>query len=79
MTIDDDLFALLEARARRENRSVREVVNDALRRALVPQRKGAPYRVRPHDSPLQPGVDPRRLNQLADELEDEDRVRRLRK
>ena len=77
MTIDDDLHALLEQRARRERRSVREVVNDALRRALVTNRPVEPYQVRVHHSALQPGIDGRRLNQLADALADEAETGRL--
>ena len=56
----------------RERRSRRKVVNDALRRALTPAR-GRRERVRivAHTSAVRPGIDLERLNQLADELEDE--------
>jgi predicted transcriptional regulator len=79
LTIDDDLHALLEQIARRERRSMREVLNDALRRALVIQRPAEPFRVEVQHSALQPGIDPHRLNQLADELDDEALVERLRR
>jgi DNA-binding FadR family transcriptional regulator len=78
LTIDDDLHALLEQKARRERRSVRDVINDLLRGALVHQRPGEPFRVEVQHSALQPGIDPHRLNQLADELEDEALTERLR-
>jgi len=69
LTLDDDLPARLEEQARRERRTLRDVVNDALRRALDAPR---PDRAPPlHDAGLLPGIDPDRLNQLADELEDE--------
>jgi hypothetical protein len=49
-----------------EQMSFKDVVNDALRRGLRPA-----FRVVPHLSALQPGLDLRGFNQLADELEDE--------
>ncbi|MEZ4265792.1 MAG: ribbon-helix-helix protein, CopG family [Myxococcota bacterium] len=77
LTIDDDLHALLEQRARMERRSVREVVNDALREALVGRRSSRPYRVEVHHARFMPGIDPERLNQLADELEDDEFLARM--
>lgn len=77
LTLDDDVHALLEQAARRERRPVREIVNDALRRALVTQRASTAFRVSVHHSALCPGIDPDRMNQLADELEDEALVERL--
>jgi predicted transcriptional regulator len=79
LTIDDDLHVLLEQIARRERRSVREVLNEALRRGLVHQRPTKPFRIQVQHSALQPGIDPRRLNQLADELEDGPLIHRLRR
>lgn len=76
VTIDDDLYALLEELARREHRSVGEVANDALRAALTAP-PATPYRVRVHHSALQPGIDPRRLNQLVDEVDDDEAIQRL--
>jgi hypothetical protein len=46
-------------------------VNDALRSGLSSPRSRAPatrYRVRPHASKLQPGIDPDHLNALVDEM-----------
>lgn len=79
LTIDDDLHALLEQRARKERRSVRDVVNEVLRGALVSHRPGEPFRVEVQHSALQPGIDPHRLNQLADDFEDEAHIERLRR
>ena len=73
LTLDDDLAARLQERARREKTSFKQVVNDAIRRGLMKpdrireERPG--YRVRTFESALQPGVDPLRLNQLVDDLE----------
>ena len=73
LTLDDDLAAALKDRARQTDRPFKQVVNDALRRGLspgVPETR-SPYRVKPHRSGFQPGVDPLRLNQLNDALEAE--------
>ena len=55
-----------------ERRPMKQVVNDALRRALrrAPARR-KPFRVKPHVAELRPGFDLSRLNQLADALEDD--------
>lgn len=71
LTLDDDVLALVHQTVHREHRTMKSVVNDALRQALSGQGSAMAYAVTPHDSQLQPGIDPGRLNQLADELEDE--------
>ena len=50
---------------------MKHVVNDALRRALIPAATRGPIRVVPHESAVRTGLDLAKLNQLADELEDE--------
>ncbi len=79
LTLDPDVSRLVEDAVHRERRPMKHVVNDALRRALAPT--PAPreaYRVVPHESSILPGVDTSRLNQLADELEDEAILARVR-
>jgi hypothetical protein len=72
LTIDEDVIELIEAASRREHLSRKQIINDALRRALTPRvTRQEPYRSTPHESALRPGFDTSRLNQLADELEDE--------
>lgn len=74
VTLDPDVARLLEEEQARRRASFKEVVNDAIRRGLAPRpaRSEVPaYRVQPHKTTLRPGVDPRGLNRLADELEDE--------
>ena len=72
LTLDPDVARLIEDAVHRERRSRKQVVNDALRRALTPAR-GRRERVRvvAHTSAVRPGIDLERMNQLADELEDE--------
>jgi hypothetical protein len=72
LTLDDDVVRLIEDAVHRERRPMKQVVNDALRRALAPQElRGEPYRLKPHKSAVRPGFDPAGFNRLTDELEDE--------
>ena len=76
LTLDDDLLAKLRALAHRRGVSLREVVNETIRRGLsTPQgrsRSRGARRIQTFRSAFRPGVDPERLNQLADDLEVED-------
>lgn len=79
LTLDDDVARLVEDAVHREHRSMKQVVNDALRQALasrVPRQQ--PYRLLPHESAIRPGLDLAGLNRLADELEDETILDRAR-
>lgn len=79
LTLDPDVSRLIEDAVHRERLPMKQVVNDALRRALAPtQSPRQPYRVVPHVSSILPGVDMDRLNQLVDELEDEAILARVR-
>lgn len=50
---------------------MKQVVNEALRRALSTELERTPVHVVPHRSSIRAGIDLGKLNQLADELEDE--------
>ncbi|GDY31244.1 antitoxin [Gandjariella thermophila] len=80
LTLDDDVARLVEDAVHRERRPMKQVVNDALRRALAPRAsREQPYRLTPHESAVRPGFDLSGFNRLADELADEaimDRARR---
>jgi hypothetical protein len=73
LTLDDDLVVKLKDFARRRRLSFKDAINSILRRGLsaqdVGRRAPKPFRVRTFRSPLRAGVDPLKLNQLADELE----------
>jgi hypothetical protein len=72
LTLDPDVARLLEDAAHRERRPMKQVVNEALRRALTAQSpRREPFRVGVHKSGLRPGLDLTGFNRLADELEDE--------
>ncbi len=81
LTLDPDVVGLIEDAVHRERRPTKQVINDALRRALAPTpvESGEPYRLVPHPSAVRAGVDLAGFNRLADELDDEaviDRARR---
>lgn len=60
---------------------MKQVVNDALRRALTPHiARQEPYHLTPHESAVRPGFDVSGFNRLADALEDDailDSARRI--
>lgn len=74
LTLDEDVAARLRELSRLTQRSFKRTVNDALRDGLnTPAHTGGrPFTVIPHETGLKPDVDPRRLNQLIDELEAQD-------
>ncbi len=68
LTIDDDVADYLKAQSRLHNKPFKQVVNEVLRRGMVPRsRRTEPpeFRIVPNNSGLAPGIDPRSLNQLA--------------
>jgi hypothetical protein len=79
VTLDPDVERFLREEAHRSGRAFKVVLNDLLRRAMRQDTPppARPFKVRPHRTKLAPGVDPGRLNQLADELEDEALIARM--
>ena len=80
LTIEPDVEQALQREMRRTDRSMKAVVNDALRIGLG--MRGKPprprrFKVQPHAFAFKPGIDTDRLNQLVDELEADERARRL--
>ena len=74
LTLEPDVVQLLKEEERRQGKSFKAVVNDAIRRGLAPQARTQsrrPFRVRAHRTVLRAGSDPAGFNRLADELEDE--------
>jgi hypothetical protein len=63
---------LVDDAVHRERTSMKVVINDALRRGLVPppSRRDL-YHLPVHEATLQPGLDLAGFNRLADEVEDE--------
>ena len=80
LTIDPDVEQLLQREMRHTNRSMKAIVNDALRVGLgIGGKPARPprFKVKPHAFGFKPGVDVDRFNQLVDELEAEEVARRL--
>jgi hypothetical protein len=80
LTLDPDVARMLEEEAHLQRKPFKQVVNEAIRRGLAPRAARAParYRVRPHKTTLRPGIDAQAMNRLADELEQEAAVGRMR-
>ena len=71
LTLDPDVARKLKDRMARENASMRQVVNEVLRRGLGLQRRkpAKPFHVMPHSFGLRAGIDIHKFNQLVDDLE----------
>jgi hypothetical protein len=80
LTLDSDVAQRLASETRRTGKSLKALVNDAIRLGLgLTGRppKASRFIVQPHAFGLRPGIDPDRLNQLIDELEVDETSRRL--
>jgi hypothetical protein len=79
LTLDPDVAQKLKARTMQEKSTLKQVVNQALRRGLSVPEKGPrkPFRVIPYSMGVRPGIDIYKLNQLVSELETQDFVRKL--
>lgn len=80
LTIDDDVIAELKRRAHERDESFKAIVNEVLRAGLADRTpKRRPYRMKPTALGLgQSGYDVTKLGKLADQLEDEEIIRKLR-
>ena len=80
LTLDRDVAEAVAREMRRTGRGLKATVNEALRRGLREERK-APrprrFKVRPHAFEFRAGTDLDRMNQLVDELEVQELVRKL--
>ena len=82
LTLDPDVARLIEEEVHRQRRPFKQIINDALRRGLAGQgrRRGTgAYRLPPHHASLRSGLNPAGLNRLADELEHDESVAKLRR
>lgn len=71
LTLDPDVAKLVRDTIEHEHVSLKEAINEGLRRGLKTTEPKRSLRVVPHQSGLQPGLDPRGFNKLADEFESE--------
>lgn len=81
LTLDPDVAARLNAEVARSDLALKSVVNEALRRGFRMPSKSArrsAYSVKPLKLSFRPGIDTDKLNELADELENNVLMRKLR-
>lgn len=80
LTLEPDVAAKLKRKMAERNLTLKEAVNTYLRRGLeATEPKTAKFKVKPFRlGGFMPGVDPARLNQLVDELEVEEYLRKLK-
>lgn len=82
VTIDDDVARLLRDTMHRNRKSFKETLNGAVRNGLTngttpPARKR--FVVKAFNLGLCPGIDPTSFNKLADQLEDDAIIEKIRK
>jgi hypothetical protein len=80
LTLDRGVAERIKSEMHRTGKGLKATVNEALRRGLrMPGRPVRPprFEVQPHAFGFRPGIDLDRLNQLEDELEADERARRL--
>ncbi len=79
MTLDDDVAQALRKLSYERRQPFKQVVNDTLRQGLAPQHPvEEPFKQTSFHMGVPAGVDLTKLGQLADALEDEELVRKLR-
>ena len=81
LTLDPDVARLLAEEAHRQRKPFKQIVNEAIRKGLAPstgEKRQAVFRVRPHRTSLRSGIDVASFNKLADELEDDAVIEKLR-
>jgi hypothetical protein len=80
LTLDPAVAARIKSEMRRTGKTLKAVVNAALKRGLEigsPRVRAPRFEVQPHAFGFRPGVDLDRLNQLVDELETNEAARKL--
>ena len=78
LTLDPDIAQRLRQELASGKKSFKDVVNERLRLGfgLKKTKQRTPFRVKAHSSAYQPGIDPTKFNQLVDELEVEEFIRK---
>ncbi|MEY3480648.1 MAG: hypothetical protein RIQ71_1423 [Verrucomicrobiota bacterium] len=78
LTLDPDIAQRLRQELASGKKSFKEVVNERLRLGfgLKKAKQREPFLVKAHSSDYQPGIDQTKFNQLVDELEVEEFIRK---
>jgi hypothetical protein len=77
LTIEPDVAQQIRRRMAQTGHPLRRVINDALRIGLSSDKKTeVRFKVEPHSFGFKPGIDSDKLNQLVDDLETEEFLKR---
>ncbi|MEY4300223.1 MAG: hypothetical protein RIR25_1459 [Verrucomicrobiota bacterium] len=78
LTLDPDIAQCLRRELASGKKSLKEVVNERLRLGfgLKKAKDRPPFRVKAHSSAFMPGIDQTKLNQLVDELQVDEFIRK---
>lgn len=79
VTLDDDLAEVLKRRARERDVPFKRVLNETIRAGLTAGTPagGAPYRMKPRNLGVRPGIDLTKALELAATLEDDEVFREI--
>jgi len=82
LTIEPAIAQEIRKRMAERNVTLKALINEALREGLMamagkPKKKDYRFKIKPHDFAFRPGIDLDKLNQFADDLEDEERVAKM--
>lgn len=69
VTLDPDVEHFLREACHQRNVSFKRALNDAVRQSLKPPESSLPELRPPRSMGLAPGIDPRKLSEVADDLE----------
>lgn len=80
LTLEPDVAQKLKARMNDQGVTLKQAVNEALRRGLATETKARkPYKIKPWALGLKPGLDPNKLGQHLDQLDAEEFHRKFNK
>jgi len=74
VTLEAEIVRMVEAAMHRDRKNFKQVINEAIRRGLAPERvrrTRAPFRVVAHHSRLLPGIDRKAFNRMVDDIEEQ--------
>lgn len=79
LTIEPAVAQEIRKRMKSSGASMKSIINDALREGLKAAKphKDFRFKVKPHDFGFRPGLNLNKLNQFADDLEDEERMAKM--
>jgi hypothetical protein len=79
LTIEPDVAQQIRRRIAQKKCTLKQVVNEALRAGLSSTEKECKvrFKVEPHSFQFKPGIDTNKLNQLLDDLEAEEFLKKM--